>query len=121
MTFFFLLFYIKNKPLDLNSNFLFNFENCVPVAHLVHQELVIKCVLSKGPPMLCYKYESRSILDNLYYKLYYGKSIIIDQTVHNIKPDIVILYKTIKEAYLLDVGILNGHSLQSIITEKLQK
>jgi hypothetical protein len=44
-----------------------------------------------------------------------------DRTVHNNTPDIVMLDKTIKEAYLIDIAICNRHSLYSPITEKFQK
>jgi hypothetical protein len=47
-------------------------------------------------------------------------STTTDRTIHN-RPDIVTLDKTIKEAYLIDVAILNSQNLQSNITEKLQK
>jgi hypothetical protein len=48
-------------------------------------------------------------------------SITTDRTTHNNRPDIIILDKTIKEAYLIVVAIPNSHSLHSTITEKLQK
>jgi hypothetical protein len=71
--------------------------------------------------MLHYKYEPQSVLENSHYKLYYGRFIITDRTIHNNRPDIVILDKTIKEACLMDGAIFNSHNLHSIITEKLQK
>jgi len=37
--------------------------------------------------------------------IYYDRSAIIDRTIRNKGPDIVILDKTIKEAYLIDVAI----------------
>jgi len=49
------------------------------------------------------------------------RSTVIDRTIHNNRPDIVILEKTIKEAYFIDVAILNSQNLHSTITEKLQK
>jgi hypothetical protein len=35
------------------------------VANIVHQELALKRGLSNGPPMLCYKYEPQSVLENI--------------------------------------------------------
>jgi hypothetical protein len=61
------------------------------------------------------------VLENSKYKLYNDRSIITDQTIHNNRPGIVILDKTIKAAYLIDVTIPNSHNLHSTITEKLQK
>jgi hypothetical protein len=48
-------------------------------------------------------------------------SIITDRTLHNIRLDIVIHDKTIKQVCLKDTAISNSHNLHSTITEKLQK
>ena len=42
-----------------------------------------------------------------------------DDDDDNIRPDIVILEKTIKEAYLIAVAVHTSHNLHSTITEKL--
>jgi hypothetical protein len=55
------------------------------------------------------------------YTLYYDRSVTTARTVHKNRPDTFMLDKTIKEAYLIDVAIPNGHNLYSIITEKIQK
>jgi len=47
-------------------------------------------------------------------------SIITDQTLHNIRLDIVLLDKTIKEVCLKDTVISKSHNLHSTITENLQ-
>ena len=47
--------------------------------------------------------------------------MITDQTIHNNRPDTALLDKTIKEAYLTDIAILNSHNLHSAITQKFQK
>jgi len=44
-----------------------------------------------------------------------------DRTIHNNKPDIVLLDELIKEAYLTDAAIPDSHNLYSTITERLQK
>jgi hypothetical protein len=87
------------------------------VANIVHQELAIKCGLLKGPSTPYYKYDPQSVLENSNYKLYYDMSIITLRTIHNNRPDIVIVDKTIKEAHLIDIAIPNSHSLHSTITE----
>jgi hypothetical protein len=61
------------------------------------------------------------VLGNSYYELYYNRSIRTDQTVHNNRPDRVMLDKTTKEAYLIALTMPKSHNLYSIITEKLQK
>jgi hypothetical protein len=44
------------------------------VANIVHQELAIKCGLSKGPPVSHYKYEPQSVLGNFSYKIYHERT-----------------------------------------------
>jgi hypothetical protein len=63
-----------------------------------------------------YKYEPQSVVENSSYKPCRERSIITDQTIHNNKPDIVLLDETIKEAYLIDVAIPDSHNLYSTIT-----
>ena len=48
-------------------------------------------------------------------------NVITDRTVHNNRPDIVTLDKTVKAAQLVDAAIANSHNLRSTITEKFQK
>ena len=50
---------------------------------------------------------------------YYRSIIGSDQTIHNNRPDIVILDKTTNKAYPIEVAIPNCHNLHSAITEKL--
>ena len=45
------------------------------ITDIVHQELAIKCGLSKGAPMLCYKYGPQSVLVNSSYKPYYDRPL----------------------------------------------
>ena len=47
------------------------------VANIVHKELVIKCGLSKEPPIPYYKYEPHYVLENSNYKLCYDRYIIL--------------------------------------------
>jgi hypothetical protein len=54
---------------------------------IVHQELPIKCGLSKGPPMPYYRYEPQSVLEKSNYKVYYARTIITDRTVHHNRAD----------------------------------
>ena len=66
------------------------------VANIFHQELAIKCGLSNGPSISYCKYAPQSVLQ----KLYYDRSIRTDRTVRKDRPDILILDKAIKEAYV---------------------
>ena len=60
------------------------------------------------------------MLENSHSKLYYNR-FTTDQTVHNNRPDIVMVDETIKEAYLIDVTIPISFGLYSNTIEKLQK
>lgn len=90
------------------------------VANIVHRELAIKCGLSHGPPMLDYKFEPQSLLEQSNCKPHCDRSSITDQTAHNNRPQIVTLDKTIKAAYSVDVAISNSHSLHNTVTKLLQ-
>jgi hypothetical protein len=61
------------------------------------------------------------VSENSYYDLYCDRSIRTDLTLQNKRPDRILLDRTIKEAYLIDVAIPKSHSLYSTIIEKLQK
>jgi len=86
-----------------------------------NDNMMMMMTMSKGPPMPYFKYEPQSMLENSNYKLYYDMSIMIDQTIHYNRQDIVILDRPIKETYLIDVAIPNSHNLHRIITKKPQK
>jgi hypothetical protein len=45
-----------------------------------------------------------------YSKLYYDRSVTTDLTVHNNRPDIITLEKTIKEASLIGAAIPNSQT-----------
>jgi len=68
-----------------------------------------------------YKYEPQSVAENSSYKPCRERSRITDRTIHNNKPDTVLLDDTIKEAYLIDLAIPDSHNLYSTITKRLQK
>jgi hypothetical protein len=91
------------------------------VAKIVHQELAIKCGLLKTPPVARYKCEPQPVLEKSNYKPYHDRSIITDRTIHKNRPDIVILDKTTKQAYLIYAAILKRDNLHSTISAKLQK
>jgi hypothetical protein len=62
------------------------------------------------------------VVENSSYKPFRERSIMTDRTIHNNKPDIVLLEEPIKEAYLTtDAAIPDSHNLYSAITERLQK
>jgi hypothetical protein len=64
---------------------------------------------------------SREIRNLSTCKLYYFRSVTAVRHSHKNRTDIVVLDKTITEAYLKDVALPHSHNLYSTITEKLQK
>jgi hypothetical protein len=74
------------------------------VASIVPQEWAINFRLSKGPPMPYHKNEPQCLLENADYELYHDRPVITDRTIHSNRPDIVVLDKTIREAYLMGVA-----------------
>jgi hypothetical protein len=58
-----------------------------------------------------YKQEPQSVFENCSYKRYFDWSTTTDRTVHNNRPDRVMLDKTIKKAYLLELAIPDSHNL----------
>ena len=84
-----------------------------------YQMWIIKCQRDHQCPII-----------NMSHNLYQGTSvirytmkrhIITVWTFHNNRPDIFILDKSIKEAYVIDVAIPNSHNLCSTMTRKLQQ
>lgn len=75
------------------------------VNNIVHKEMTIKCGLWKRPLVSYCNYELQSALEKYVYKLQYDRSTITDRNVRYNKPDIVLLARTIKEAYTIDVAI----------------
>lgn len=90
------------------------------VAAIIHQYLAHKYKLidEKVP---YYKYTPQSVLENSNYRLYWDRTIITDKTVHFNRPDVTVLDKNNKTAYLIDIAICNTHNLQTTHTEKIAK
>lgn len=90
------------------------------VANIVHQELAFKCNLVKDK-LPYYKYKPSPVLESASFTLYYDRSIITDRAVHNNRPDIVLLSKFGKKAYLIDIAVPNTHNIEKTIAEKHRK
>jgi hypothetical protein len=63
----------------------------IQAASIVHKDSAIKCGLSGGKPTTYYKYEPQSVSDNSHYKVYLGRSITTNRTIHNNTQDTVML------------------------------
>ena len=68
-----------------------------------------------------YKFTPANVLENDNFKLYWNRSIITDKTVPSNRPDITLMNKTTKNAFLIDIAVPNTHNLAKIVTEKQEK
>jgi hypothetical protein len=58
-----------------------------------------------------YIYKPESCLENDSYKLYFDRTVLTDihSFIQHNRPDIIILNKQQKQAYLLDIAVPNSH------------
>jgi hypothetical protein len=69
-----------------------------------------------------YSYKPESCLENDNYKLYFDRTVLTDiQIQHNNRPDIIILNKQQKQAYLLDIAVPNSHNITQTYNTKINK
>ncbi|XP_052748657.1 uncharacterized protein LOC128200179 [Galleria mellonella] len=90
------------------------------VANIIHQKLAYQnnFITSIQP---YYKYKPESVLENSTAKLYFDRAILTDRTIHYNRPDITLINKTNKTAYLIDIAVPNTHNIQNTIAEKISK
>jgi hypothetical protein len=84
--------------------------------------LVVKFNLLKDTqPHYTRSCKPESCLENDNYKLYFDRTVLTDiHLKHNI-PDIIILNKQQKQAYLLDIPIPNSHNITQTYNTKINK
>jgi hypothetical protein len=73
-------------------------------AKIIHMNLAVKFNLLKNTQPH-YSYTPESCLENYSYKLYFDRTILTDIHIKHNRPDIIILNKQQKQAYLLDIQI----------------
>jgi hypothetical protein len=65
---------------------------------------------------------SRKFTDhNHQYKLYFDRTILTDIHIKHNRPDIIILNKQQKQAYLLDIAVPNSHNITQTYNTKINK
>jgi hypothetical protein len=52
-------------------------------------------------------------LKNDNYKLYFDQTVLTDIHIKHNRPDIIILNKKQKQAYLLDIAVPNSHNISA--------
>jgi hypothetical protein len=58
-------------------------------------------------------------LENDSYKLYFDRTILTDIHIKHNRPDIIILNKQQKQAYLLDIAVSNSHNITQTYNTKI--
>jgi hypothetical protein len=86
-------------------------------AKIVHMNLAVKFNLLKDTqPHYIYKLES--CLENDNYKLYFDRTVLTDIHIQHNRPEIIILNKQQKQAYLLDIAVANSHNITQTYKHK---
>jgi hypothetical protein len=68
-----------------------------------------------------YYYKPESCLENDNYKLYFDRTVLTDIHIQHNRPDIIILNKQQKQAYLLDIAVPNSHNVTQTYNTKINK
>jgi hypothetical protein len=68
-----------------------------------------------------YIYKPESCLENDNYKLYFDRTVLTDIHIQHNRPDIIILNKQQKQAYLLDIAVPNSHNITQTYNTKINK
>jgi hypothetical protein len=115
------------KGKQLNTSFLLapfwlkaNIRNVIIFAKIIHINLAVKFNLLKNTQPH-YSYTPESCLENDSYKLYFDRTILTDIHIKHNRPDIIILNKQQKQAYLLDIAVPNSHNITQTYNTKINK
>jgi hypothetical protein len=68
-----------------------------------------------------YRYTPESCLENDNYKLYFDRTVLTDIHIKHNRPEIIILNKQQKQAYLLDIAVPNSHNITQTYNTKISK
>jgi hypothetical protein len=71
--------------------------------------------------IIIFFYTPESCLENDSYKLYFDRTILTDIHIKHNRPDIIILNKQQKQAYLLDIAVPNSHNITQTYNTKINK
>jgi hypothetical protein len=77
--------------------------------------LILKQIISKS------KANITSIIKHDNYKLYFDRTVLTDIHIQHNRPDIIILNKQQKQAYLLDIAVPNSHNITQTYNTKINK
>jgi hypothetical protein len=85
---------------------------------IIHMNLAVKFNLYTQPH---YIYKPESCLENDNYKSYFDRTVLTDIHIQHNRPDIIILNKQQKQAYLLDIAVPNSHNITQTYNTKINK
>jgi hypothetical protein len=89
-------------------------------AKIIHINFAVKFNLLKDTQPH-YIYKPESCLENDNYKLYFDCTVLTDIHIQHNRPDIIILNKQQKQAYLLDIAVPNSHNITQTYNTKINK
>jgi hypothetical protein len=89
-------------------------------AKIIHMNLAVKFNLLKNTQPH-YSYTPESCLENDSYKLYFDRTVLTNIHIKHNRPDIIILNKQQKQAYLLDIAVPNSHNITQTYNTKINK
>lgn len=90
------------------------------VAKIIHQRLLQRHSLLKDQ-MPYYKYDPEPLAENDEARIYWDRGIITDKTIHHNRPDITVVFKKTKVAYLVDIAVPSTVNLLATYAEKVRK
>lgn len=91
------------------------------VAKIIYQKLSVKCGFVQTPPTAYWKYTPPPVLENSSYKLLWDRDVITDVMCSNNRPDIILIDKEKRSAFLIEIACPNTSNLQTTIATKISK
>ena len=90
------------------------------VAKIIHQKLAIKAgLIQETTPY--FKYTPEKVSENTTHKMYWDRGILTDRTVPHNRPDITLVCKESKTAYLIEIAVPNSNNVLETQTHKITK
>ncbi|CAD7084609.1 unnamed protein product [Hermetia illucens] len=87
------------------------------VCKVIHQNLAYKHGLMTGTCPV-YRYDPQAVLDSSAYSMYWDRQVLTDRhTAHN-KPDVLLVDKTGRSAYIIDVAIPHNSNIERKYVEE---
>ncbi|CAH1101356.1 unnamed protein product [Psylliodes chrysocephalus] len=90
------------------------------VAKIIHQKIALNFLLTQENT-LYYKYTPERVMENDIVVLYWDRTLLTDRTVQANRPDITLINKMEKWAFLIDVAVPHTNNLQDTHNTKINK